>query len=443
MSLAGQRVIVMGLGRHGGGVAAARFAASQGAIVTVTDAASEASLSQSLQQLDDVPIARCRLGGHDEFDFHEADVVIVNPAVRPDHPLLEVARRVGVRLTSETELFLERCPAKVIGVTGSSGKSTTASMAAAILTAAGVRTWLGGNIGVSLLPHLNEIQPQDWVVLELSSFQLCHLSSQVRMPQVAIVTNCAPNHLDWHPNYEHYRFAKKRLVREQQPLDAVVVNVTDPEVASWARLAPGRVIPLWPDDTLPALRVPGEHNRTNARCAAAAAHVAVGVARSVVADALWQFQGLPHRLNYLGEFDGRRIFNDSKATTPEATIAALDALTGRVWLLAGGANKGADFGPLSAKIAQRACGLALFGTVREQLCTLLAGCHPTLAVRATEHMADAVRWCWTKSQPGDTLLLSPACASLDQFRDYADRGEQFVALVHHLASATLTPKLEA
>ena len=212
MQLYGQRATVMGLGRHGGGVGAARYLAEQGARVTVTDLADADALADSLDELAGAGIERFHLGGHREADFTEADLVVVNPAVRPDNPFVELARTAGARITSEIELFLDACPAPVIGVTGTTGKSTTAAMIAAALDAAGRRSWLGGNIGRSLLADLPRIRSDDWVVLELSSFQLHWLGENVRWPRLAVLTNFAPNHLDWHGSVEHYRQSKQRLL---------------------------------------------------------------------------------------------------------------------------------------------------------------------------------------------------------------------------------------
>ena len=235
--LAGRRVTVMGLGRHGGGVAASRYLAEQGATVTVTDLASESELAESVGELAGVPIARFHLNGHREEDFRDTDCVVVNPAVKPDNRLVQLARQAGARITSEMELFLEACRGHLIGVTGSNGKSTTAAMTAAILSASGRRTWLGGNIGRSLLADLPQIGPDDWAVVELSSFQLYWLSATVRMPEIAVVTNCTPNHLDWHPAWEHYVAAKQRLLLEGKSEDRrAVLNPHDAEVARLAEI---------------------------------------------------------------------------------------------------------------------------------------------------------------------------------------------------------------
>ena len=229
-----QRATIMGLGHFGGGAAAARWLATQGAIVTVTDLADEQTLAAALQSLADAKISAFHLGGHREEDFRQADLVVVNPAVRPHppNPWLAIARENGARLTTEIDLFLEECPAAAIGVTGSNGKSTTAAMIAAILQADGRRTWLGGNIGGSLLDRLDEIRPDDGVVLELSSFQLWYLRPETRVPHIGVITSFSPNHLDWRASMDEYAAAKQILLQRQRSDDLAVLNTHDPRLAS-------------------------------------------------------------------------------------------------------------------------------------------------------------------------------------------------------------------
>jgi UDP-N-acetylmuramoylalanine--D-glutamate ligase len=448
-------VTIMGLGRHGGAVAAARYLALRDARVTISDTADHRALADSIAQLRDVPIAAIHLSRHADADFN-ADFVVVNPAVRPDHPSLAVARTFGTRLISEAELFLANCKAPVIGVSGTNGKSTTASMLFDILSAAGRTVWLGGNIGRSLLGELDRIAAGDWVVLELSSFQLSHLGPAAPLPEIAVITNCTPNHLDWHGSYGHYVAAKKRLLesplpsRERfrvkgelsaasalpkppGPTPVVVLNTLDSEAASWGDRASRRVVPSWPLEKVPPLAVPGLHNRQNAACAAAAATLA-GIDERTIVGALRNFHGLRHRLELVAEMAGRRFYNDSKSTSPQATIAALDALDGPVWLLVGGDPKGASFDRLAGAIVSRASGAALFGAAREALCSAIAAASAGFPLTVSEHLSESLDWCWRRSRPGDAILLSPACASHDQFRDYQKRGEAFEALVGRMGT---------
>ena len=439
MDFRNRRVTVMGLGQFGGGLSAARWLARQGAIVTVTDTADEAALADSLADLQGEPVAEFHLGGHREEDFRRAEWVVVNPAVRPNHPLLEVARDSGARLTSETELLLDACPATTVGVTGSNGKSTTAAMIAAILQAEGRKTWLGGNIGVGLLDHLEEIAPTDCVVLELSSFQLWRLRPEMPMPHVAVVTSCSPNHLDWHQSYEHYKAAKQRVLTGQNQGDLAVLNTHDAEVASWRRLVRGRLLAPVPLAQIPPLAAPGEHQRINAACAAAAAS-GLGCDPASIPRGLQSFRGLPQRLEMIAVVDGRRFYNDSAATTPQSTIAALGSLPGPVWLLVGGRNKGFDFHELAEAIVGRARGAACFGSIRQELRALLVARSPDFPCAEFESLAEGLRWCWACSRPGEAIVLSPACASTDQFGNFRRRGEKFAELVRELADQHLLTK---
>lgn len=427
----------MGLGHFGGGVGAARWLARQGASVTVTDLAGPESLQDALQALAEVPIAAFHLGGHPEDDFTKTDLLVVNPAVRPGNPFVEHSRAAGVEITSEIELFLNRCPGRVVGVTGANGKSTTAAMTAAILQASGRRCHLGGNVGRSLLDALPEMGPDDWAVLELSSFQLFHLTHQARMPELAIVTNCTPNHLNWHPDLAHYTAAKQRLVRGLPSQGFAVLNPDAPELETWSALAPGRCLPVVPADAIPRLAVLGEHNRQNARLAATAC-LKAGCALEMVRQGLRAFRGLPQRLEEFALVGGRRFYNDSTATTPESTIAALGTVEGPIWLLAGGADKGVDYTELASAISTHVRGAAFFGQVAPQLDALLErqGFQGLRAV--VSRLDEALAWSWERSQPGDAILLSPACASLDQFRNFRERGERFGEMVQQLESALVS-----
>ncbi len=434
MPYRGKRATVMGLGHFGGGAAAARWLAAQGAIVTVTDLEDERVLTPALQSLAGVPINAFHLGGHREDDFRQADLVVVNPAVRPDNPWLAIARENGAGLTTEIDLFLQSCPAASIGVTGSNGKSTTAAMIAAILQAGGRRTWLGGNIGGSLLDHLDEIKPGDGVVIELSSFQLTYLRPETRLPHIGVVTSFSPNHLDWHASMDDYARAKQNLLRQQRADDLAVLNTHDPRLASWERVACGRVLPLVADEELPRLRVPGRHNRMNAACAAAAA-CGAGCSREKIDRGLNSFHGLPQRMELIAQIAGRTFYNDSTSTTPESTIAALESADRPTFLLAGGHDKGFDFTEMVRAIARLAARTAFFGQVGAKLHDGLQASHVDRVSIAVPTLEDALDWCWRRSRPGDAIILSPGCSSHDQFRNFRERGERFDQLVSQLQGA--------
>lgn len=432
-SLRGRAVTVLGLGTHGGGAAAARWLAQQGAHVTVTDYADRDTLADVVASLADVPIARWNFGGHTWEDFAGAELVVVNPAVPPRSPwLTRLAAQGTVRLTSEIELFLERCPATVVGVTGTVGKSTTASLIAAAIEASGRRVWLGGNIGRSLLAELPAMASGDVVVLELSSFQLHHLGNDANWPEFAAITNLSPNHLGWHGDFANYAASKRRLAEHAL---AVAVGPADEDLADWI---PPAVQRLAVDSTLvetctsewgPTLVVP--HLKRNAALAATVA-VALGVDEDAIAAGFARFQGLPHRFETLAAVAGRTLINDSKATTPAAVLAALEACRLPVWLLVGGQDKGGDWPRVAALAARRARGVALFGQEAGSLAPYFQSAG--LLTQPCASLEEAALWCWQQSQAGDTILLSPGCASFDRFRDFAERGEAFRRWANRLAT---------
>ena len=425
-----RRVTVMGLGRFGGGVGVTRWLARQGARVAVTDLASAEQLRDSLARLEGLDLT-LHLGGHDEADFVGCDLLVVNPAVPFDSPYLRAAREAGVEITTEINLFLARCPAAVVGITGSAGKSTTVAMAGAIL-AREKETHVGGNIGVSLLDKLGEIRPDHVVVLELSSFQLVYLPAVARSPHVAVVTNLQPNHLDRHGTLAEYAEAKKNIFRAQCPQDVLVLNRDDREVASWAAEAAGRVELFSADDEPFELKLPGRHNQANAQAAWSAARQ-FGLPREAAVEALASFTGLPHRLELVLERGGVRYFNDSKCTTPAGTVAALEAFPPRsAIVILGGYDKHVDFGMLCRLLAVRAKAVVATGQTGPEIArgterARSDGDAPEV-VRA-EQFADGVRAARKLARVGDVVLLSPACASYDQFDNYEQRGETFVRLL--------------
>ena len=453
-----RRVLVMGLGSFGGGIGAVKFLVSRGANVTVTDLRPAEKLAESLAELRDTPPARVVFGGHNEVDFREAELVVVNPAVKRDCPFLNSAIRAGVPVTSEMNLFWKWNPAPVIAVTGSNGKSTTTAMTHAIVSQTlqkqtARKAWLGGNIGTSLLPIVDQIRSTDIVVLELSSFQLFDLDRIQASPHVAVVTNFAPNHLDWHPNLEHYRESKQAILRWQTQDDFAILNDDDADVRLWPvrgdRLGfglqkespyggfargrdavircPGREFDLSLGDWL---KLPGRHNVANA-LAAITASVCVGADAASIQTAIETYQPLPHRLQFVGEVAGRRFLNDSLATTPESTEVALDAFESPIVLLAGGYDKHVDLNAMAQAIARRAKAVALMGQTATTLRQQILACpdHQCEVSIPQTSLRESFLWAWEHSVPGDVILLSPGCASYDWFRNFADRGTQFAELV--------------
>ena len=468
------RVLVMGLGSFGGGLGVVRFLADRGANITVTDTRPAEKLSETLAELRVVSGLKFRLGGHDEADFRDTDLIVVNPAVRRDNPHLEVARAAGVPLTSEMNLFWHWNPAPVVAVTGSNGKSTTTALIHSILQHSNHRAWLGGNLGVSLLPQVGQIRPDDVVVLELSSFQLTDLDRLQVSPAVSVITNFVPNHLDWHESLDDYRWAKQTMLRWQKPTDVAILNADDPGCRDWQTSSRrlefglhdtgengvfaaenGQAVVRLPgehwsgervseqDQSFPIsewMRLPGRHNLANALAATCAA-LQFGVDWNAIQRGLEQYQPLPHRLQWVADVNGRSFYNDSLATTPESAIVALMAFDAPVILLAGGFDKHVDLSQLAQTIARRAKAVALMGQTAATLRALIAennaededrasGClmSPNLA-----SFREALDWAVAQSAPGDVILLSPGCASYDWFLNFADRGRQFMEFVQSLA----------
>lgn len=454
IELAGCKVTVMGLGRFGGGLGAVRFLVARGASVTVTDLLSAEDLAEPLSKLTDCPVEAYHLGGHIDEDFLDADLIVVNPAVPPSNPFLARAREACIPLTSEMSLFWQFNRSRTIGVTGSNGKSTTAAMTHAILQAAGISSRLGGNIGTSLLPEIDNIRADEWSVLELSSFQLDDLDRLPASPNIAVVTNFSSNHLDWHGSLSEYRRAKQSILRWQTPDDVAVLNHDDTDVSAWPTFGrqlgfgtrdagcdgifergADHVLRMDGSQQRFALRewvpLPGRHNLTNAMSAACAA-IAAGADLEAVRRGLETYRSLPHRLEFVAEVRGRRFYNDSLATTPESAVVALEAFTQPVIILAGGYDKQIDLSPLAAGIVRRAKAAALMGQTADLLSCLLEehgsdGNEPPTCECGS--FDEAFAWAVKQSEAGDVVLLSPGCASYDWFRNYAERGRRFVELV--------------
>ncbi|MEE2908581.1 MAG: UDP-N-acetylmuramoyl-L-alanine--D-glutamate ligase [Planctomycetota bacterium] len=413
---AAKRCTVMGLGRFGGGLGVTRWLLDQGYTVCVTDLSGSDELTDSLAPLsDDIEAGRVRLqlGSHELSDFTDTDLVIANPAVpQPwDNSWLQAASNQGVPISTEIRLLVEQLDrSRVIGVTGTNGKSTTTAMIHHILIRCGLDARLGGNIGGSLLSTINDVTPNTWFVLELSSAMLYWLGDehgdQGWSPGTAVITNIAPNHIDWHGSEAHYRQCKENITRWQTDEDMVLRG------ESVARSTP---IPI---------RLPGAHNQANAHLAVMVVSKATDITPAQAATALSDFPGLPHRLEPVGT-DGR-FFNDSKSTTPEATVLAVQAFApkcSRVHLIAGGYDKGVSLDAIAA-LSTEIGGLYTIGTTGPNLAEQATG-----QVVSCGDLETAVNKAFQNMGPGDILLLSPGCASWDQFEHFEARGEAFRSLV--------------
>jgi len=458
MNIAGKRITVMGLGLFGGGLGIARYLVRHGARVTVTDLRTEDQLEESVRALKGLSVV-LKLGGHDPADFTDADRIFVNPAVPKTSEYLALARNNGVPLDTEMNLFFRECPSPILGVTGSNGKTTTTALFGAMLRRADPSTLVGGNIGGSLLDELEALRSDVPVVLELSSFQLEDLRAIQRSPQISVVLNLTPNHLDRHGTMEAYAAAKRTILDYQTCDDLAVLNAEDPIVREWKAACKGRILFFGMERTsaggafvekglivfeegrrrvplcrVDELRLLGNHNLRNALAATVAA-CAFGAPPEAIGGALRTFEGVEHRLELVREIDGVRYYNDSIATTPESTVAALRAFDAPVVLIAGGYDKGISFDELGGIIAERTRALILIGATAGRIASAVRPYVSDLSISECDTLPEAVRLAANLAHSGDVVLLSPACASYDMFRNFEDRGRQFKEIVGQINAA--------
>lgn len=425
INVKGKNVLVMGLGSFGGGVGVTEWLVDEGADVTVTDLKTANDLKSSIDQL---RVGGLRvnfiLGKHDSDSIKKADLIVVNPAIKPDSPYLKIASKHRVTITTEMNLFLERCSAKVIGVTGTNGKGTVVKMVELALRAGlesrTTKVWVGGNIGVSLLNDLDRIKKNDVVVLELSSFQLAWLPIIKYSPHIAVVVNIAPDHLDWHKTMRAYIGAKENIVRYQTKTDIAVLNWTDANVRKLKTR--GTVIKIKSAARI-KLKVPGKHNKLNAAIARAVVRL-FGVKALSINNQLSNFEGMPNALEYVRAAKGVKYYNDSEATTAQATIAALQSFNKKVILIIGGYDKKVSLWHLVSAIKQHTKQVYTIGATGPKIHELLK--QNTVQSGTLEKAVGLIK---KSAKKGDIVLLSPAAASYDQFKNLQERGETFKRLV--------------
>jgi UDP-N-acetylmuramoylalanine--D-glutamate ligase len=516
-SFSKQRVVILGLARQG--VAQARFFASQRAHVIVSDAAPAENLQDALRDLEEsgltsgtAPAVQLVLGGHPISLLDGCDILCLSGGVPPQIPIVQEAQRRGIPLTNDAILTIEHSPAPVVGITGASGKTTTTTLVGLMLTAAGYTVpqhdggetispkdhdcvWVGGNIGTPLVDKLECIKPADWVVLELSSFQLELLNTDAGgrslSPTIANVLNITPNHLDRHPSMAHYTACKSNILRWQKTSDTAVLGADNPITAAWLRSGQVRIeagagqpsleITLaarrlgfgdliseqcnasshpveegcWlhkgvvvlrlagrEEPILPAasIQLRGRHNLLNVMAACATAG-AVGVPASAMAEVARTFTGVPHRLEVVRDVHQVRWINDSIATTPERAVAALRAFDEPIILLAGGRDKKLPWAEFAVLVHQRVKHLIVFGEAADLIADAVgqhlrsgtpADAAPLIPLTRCIDLAEAVTAASRIASPGDVVLLSPGGTSFDAYKDFEARGRHFRALVEQL-----------
>ena len=457
----GKKVIVIGAARQG--TALSRYLASKGAQVILTDMHSLDDLPANLPDLEKLGI-QLRLGGHPLELLESADLVCVSGGVPLTIPFIQAALQRGIPLSNDSQIFLEACPAQVIGITGSSGKTTTTALVGLMaqkyfeMKQNGHRAWVGGNIGNPLIEQVDQIDEDDLVVLELSSFQL---ELMTRSPQIAAILNITPNHLDRHGSMQAYIAAKSRILRFQHAGDVAILNRDDPGSWSLAEHLKSDLISFGfqkPDSKqngtyiykdaiwlqlgreslkmlpLEWIQLPGRHNIANV-LAACAIGAAASLALPAIQTAIEEFTGIPHRLEFIRNINGADWYNDSIATAPERTMAAIEAFEGPLVLLLGGRDKNLPWDDLAQLIHRRVRAVVLFGEaaglIEKALGAVKKG-ETLQVISRCNTLEEAVQAAAKLAQPGDTVLLSPGCTSFDAFKDFEERGEYFRKLVNAL-----------
>jgi len=453
VALDGVPVVVVGLARSG--IAAAEFLARQGASVVATDLKNEGELPEEALGLRALGV-RLDLGGHRPETFAGASMVVVSPGVSWERPELVAAREAGAEVMAEIELAYRQLRGRLAAVTGTKGKSTTTAALGAVLREAGLDVRVGGNIGAPLIGLVEGSTEATVFAVEVSSFQL---EGTTRFhPEVAVWLNLSPDHLDRHPSLEAYVAAKARVFARQDKTDWAVVNADDPLVLEQARRAQARLLrlrvtgePLAEGDgaffrgdgawirregreerlfSRGDVRVPGRHLAGDLLAAAAVARL-LGARPDAVARGIASFRGVEHVLEHVATIDGVAFYNDSKATNVAAAIRSLEAFDGRVLVILGGRYKGGDFAALAPRLRARGSRVLAIGEARDRIHVALGEDVPVDACASLREAAERGR---SLAEPGDTVLLAPACSSFDMFRDYAERGRRFKEEVRKLAN---------
>jgi UDP-N-acetylmuramoylalanine--D-glutamate ligase len=450
LELKGKKVLVVGLGKSG--LAAALFLRRRGAQVTVSDVRSAEALAKEIPSLIEAGIM-VEAGGHGLLTFRRQDLIVVSPGVPLDTPELAQVKSFGLPVIGELELAARFLKGKTLAVTGSNGKTTTTTLLGEILTAAGLPTLVGGNIGVPVVAMLDSSTDETWSVLEVSSFQL--ETTQQFHPSIAVILNITPDHLDRHGSFENYARIKERIFASQTAEDCLVLNADNTPCEEAATRAVARVywfsiehpVPqgAWLEDgqviyraqkgaakekVMPSRGIPlkGAHNIENVLAAVVAARLA-GVTAEVIRRAIENFKAVEHRLEYVATRTGVEFYNDSKATNVDATAKAIAAFRGGIHLILGGKDKNSDYTQLADLLRQRAIAVYTIGAAAAKIESQLRG---VISIHSCETMDKAVAAAAAAARPGEVVVLAPACSSYDQFENYEQRGKVFKQLVREL-----------
>ena len=444
MELRDKKVLVVGLARTG--IECARFLVNQGAKVSVSDLRSETDLKQEIEALKGLSVDYL-LGGEESRWLEEVDLVVPSPGVPAENPLLQEACSRGIEILSEVEMAYRFYQFPIVAITGTNGKSTTTTLVGLMLKANGTRVFIGGNIGAPLIGFVGG--DWEWGVVEISSFQLEWIEDF--RSRVAVLLNLSEDHLDRYPDFAVYCGAKERIFEKQTAKDVAILNRDDSLVWAMRQGKAAKIISFGlseveegvfakPDEIvwrgasgeerfpLRRVKIQGVHNIENMMAAIAVAKT-IGIPAQTIQQTLEEFPGLEHRLEFVREKDGVSYYNDSKGTNVGAVVKSLASFSVPVILLAGGVDKGGDYGVLREGVGERVKRLVLFGAAKELIAKALGALTETAIV---DDMEAAVRDAHLHARPGDVVLLSPACSSFDMFRNYAERGRVFKSLVQAL-----------
>ncbi|HVY54617.1 MAG TPA: UDP-N-acetylmuramoyl-L-alanine--D-glutamate ligase [Thermodesulfobacteriota bacterium] len=442
MELRDRKVLVVGVGKTG--METVKFLLAKGADVSVSDSSPSGEIARQVKTLEDWGV-RYETGGHSSAMFLSSGTIVLSPGVPFGIPQVREAIAGGIEVISEVELASRFIRKPTIAVTGSNGKTTTSTLIARILEKNGRRVFLGANIGTPLIQIAGDSARYDVLVLELSSFQLQGI--ETFRPEVSVILNVTPNHLDHHASFEEYARSKMKIFMNQTPHGWCIYKSDDPVIAGYVPEIKASKIPFGVREgeggvsydgrgikygtdyyDLSGMKLRGLHNVENVMAAVAATKV-MGCDPRLIREAVLEFDPLPHRIEYVGEINGAKFYNDSKSTSPDATLRALESLPAPIILIAGGKDKGVSFEPLRDAIEKKVKLMVLMGESRFRMEKDLGG--KTDAALAAS-LEEAVEKTLERVLPGDNVLFSPACSSFDMFRSYEERGRRYKEIVRHI-----------